>query len=476
MRRCLILTLLIAGFLLPNLPVATAADTHRLIVTLKKERAVKRLENRYQVNVLAQVGSEPVFLIEVDDKYRKKLEKDKRVVEVEQDQLISLDQYPEQQGEEDDGYVQLEQSVMSLFGDFGWEDFYGTQVLKDYMDQEPLHMIDADDVHDLSTGAGTKIAFIDTGVDFDHPALGPWVEPGVDLLGTGSASEWSGLDQSVMSLFQVGVQEIASGVSLDQSVMSLFWESIQIFLDQSVMSLFGNGAGEEEVVPFRPMFGHGTLVAGILHAVAPEAVLVPIRTFDVSGHSSLFLATAAIYAAVDLDVDVINMSFSIGEDSETFQRALEHAWSNGVVLVASVGNDSRDAEDVYPASYPFVIGVAATEKKDPYLAAFSNYGNTVNVVAPGQGIVSTYPGGLYAIASGTSFSSPLVSGGVALLMSVGNRGDLAAQKIVFTADSIDDDNPEFRGMLGWGQMNLESALDPAKAEELIRAAEASGGN
>ena len=472
-RFCL--TLLVVALLATG---ASAADSDRLIVTLKSEKAVKCLKKDYRANVLGQIGSEPIFLIEVDGKYRKKLEKDKKVVETERDQLVSLDQYPEQLSEDGAGYVRLDQSVMSLFGNYGWEDFYGTPVLKDYMDQEPLHMIDADDVHDLSTGAGTRIAFIDTGVDFDHPALRPWVEPGVDLLGTGSASEWSGLDQSVMSLFQVGVQEIAAGVSLDQSVMSLFWESLQIFLDQSVMSLFGFEEEEEDEkeLPFDPMFGHGTLVAGLLHAVAPEAALVPIRAFDVSGHSSLFLATAAIYAAVELDVDVINMSFSIGEDSKTFQRALEYAWSHGVVLVASVGNDSREADDVYPASYPLVIGVAATEKKDPYLAAFSNYGDTVNVTAPGQGIVSTFPGGLYAIASGTSFSSPLVSGGVALLMSVGDRGDRAALKVVVTADSIDDDNPDYRGMLGWGQMNLESALDSAKAGELIRAAEAPGGH
>ena len=145
-RFCL--TLLVVALLATG---ASAADSDRLIVTLKSEKAVKCLKKDYRANVLGQIGSEPIFLIEVDGKYRKKLEKDKKVVETERDQLVSLDQYPEQLSEDGAGYVRLDQSVMSLFGNYGWEDFYGTPVLKDYMDQEPLHMIDADDVHDLST-------------------------------------------------------------------------------------------------------------------------------------------------------------------------------------------------------------------------------------------------------------------------------------------------------------------------------------
>ena len=183
----------------------------------------------------------------------------------------------------------------------------------------------------------------------------------------------------------------------------------------------------------------------------------------------MFLATAAVYAAVDLEVDVINMSFSIGQDSMVFREAMDYAEASGIVLVASVGNDSRDAGNVYPAAYSNVLGVAATHNKDDYLASFSNYGDTVTVLAPGRDVVSTFPGGLYAVASGTSFSAPIVSGAVALLMSMGDGAAKAAEKIAVTSNSIDDDNPEFRGMLGHGRINLGYALDVQKAEDLISA-------
>ena len=170
------------------------------------------------------------------------------------------------------------------------------------------------------------------------------------------------------------------------------------------------------------------------------------------------------------------MSFSIGQDSMVFREAMDYAEASGIVLVASVGNDSRDAGNVYPAAYSNVLGVAATHNKDDYLASFSNYGDrlflrffTVTVLAPGRDVVSTFPGGLYAVASGTSFSAPIVSGAVALLMSMGDGAAKAAEKIAVTSNSIDDDNPEFRGMLGHGRINLGYALDVQKAEDLISA-------
>ena len=251
------------------------------------------------------------------------------------------------------------------------------------------------------------------------------------------------------------------GLGLDWSVMSLFEDMVRLFkrglaLDWSVMSLFGEGAASTGgTLP--PKFGHGTLVAGLIHAVAPEAGLVPIRAFDFQGNSTLFLATAAVYAAVDLNVDVINMSFSIGEDSRAFREALDYAWSHGVTLVASVGNDGTDAGNIYPAAYKKVIAVAATDLDD-HIAPFSNYGKAVDVAAPGE-IVSTYPGGLYARASGTSFSAPLVSGSVALLVSLGQRNNAATQTIVRTADSIDELNPDFKKALGEGRINLLNAIE-----------------
>ena len=285
MLRRILPTFLLGAFLLSD---GYAAELRNLIIEVDKARDIGKIEKEYKAHVLGQIGDQPIFLVQVkhSKKLLQKLEKEKRVVRVEEDQLISLDRYPATHS--------VNQSAMSLFADYSWEEFYGAQVLKQYMDQEALHLIDADDVHDIATGAGAKIAFLDTGVDFDHPALGRWVAPGLDMLGTGSASEFSGIDWSVMSLFWEQLRKFG----IDWSVMSLFWEQLQklgldwsvmslfsedieaIDLDWSVMSLFwsvmslfADGDGEEAGVPFSSMFGHGTLVAGLLHAVAPQAVL-----------------------------------------------------------------------------------------------------------------------------------------------------------------------------------------------------------
>ena len=323
MVRRILLTLFLVGWLLPS--AAGASDSYTVIVTLGDGAGIEDIAEDYEADILAEIADRPVFLIQVDRDELRELEQDPRVVHTEADQSISLDDYPRTHS--------VDESLMR-YADYSWEEFYGTQVLKDYMDQEALHLVDADDVRDITRGAGTQIAFIDTGVDPDHHVLRPWVRGGVDMLGTGSTSEFGGLSWSVMSLFEEVLRLFKQRGSLDWSVMSLFWEELrELDLDWSVMSLFWSVMSlfsddvdiREGGLP--PKFGHGTLVAGLLHAVAPEASLVPIRTFDAYGNSTVFLATAAIYAAVDLEVDVINMSFSIGQDSMVFRQAVDHAES-----------------------------------------------------------------------------------------------------------------------------------------------------
>ena len=96
-------------------------------------------------------------------------------------------------------------------------------------------------------------------------------------------------------------------------------------------------------------------------------------------------------------------------------RAVNSATRNGVICVASAGNDGKD-ELVYPAAYTsLVMGVASTNNQDQR-SSFSNYGqDLVWIAAPGEGIISPYPYGTYAAGWGTSFSAPFVSGGAALL-------------------------------------------------------------
>jgi thermitase len=111
------------------------------------------------------------------------------------------------------------------------------------------------------------------------------------------------------------------------------------------------------------------------------------------------------------------MSFDLASSSPSLTQAAAYANKAGVVLVAAAGNESTSAP-VYPAALnSYVVGIASTTNWDSR-SSFSNYGATdVWIGAPGENIVSTFPGGTYASASGTSFSSPIVAGTVSLMLS-----------------------------------------------------------
>ncbi len=298
----------------------------------------------------------------------------------------------------------------------------GVEVPAAYSQQAALSIIEADQARDLSTGAATRIATIDTGVDFSHPALRPWLDAGEDLVNGRSASEYDGL-------------------ALADSAETIF--------------LLDTGDGQKSALP--TAFGHGTLVAGVIHVVAPDAVIVPIKAFDPYGRTSLFTVVEAVYRAIELKVDVVNMSFSTGEDSLALRQAVNKAHASGVTVVSSMGNGGQHVESVYPAAYSGVYGVSATDLLD-HLALFSNYGKTASISAPGTDVISTAPGGRYAMVSGTSFSAPLVSGTVALLASHQNRGNAQGPLVLASAESIDNKNPGFAHMLGSGRLNVRLAL------------------
>ncbi|MBI4288675.1 MAG: peptidase S8 [Chloroflexi bacterium] len=181
------------------------------------------------------------------------------------------------------------------------------------------------------------------------------------------------------------------------------------------------------------LFGHGTHVAGIAAAatnngkgvagVAFDSALVNIKVLDDGGsgnHSSI--AQGIVYAA-DQGAKVINMSFVGSATSSTLESAINYAWSKGAVLVAAAGNDNSSSP-VYPASYDNVIAVAATDPND-VKAFFSNFGDWVDVAAPGVDIFSTFPNhenlmGLrnYGYLTGTSMAAPHVAGTIALLFAM----------------------------------------------------------
>src|SRR5207247_9833011 len=146
----------------------------------------------------------------------------------------------------------------------------------------------------------------------------------------------------------------------------------------------------------------------------------------------------------------MNMSFGIPFASNSLQSAVQYAEQNNVLLAASAGNRNTSMPQ-YPAAYRDVMGTAATDLLDQK-AAFSNYGSYIFVDAPGVNIISAYPGGLYGIVSGTSFSAPAVAATAALVRSLRTNG--VADAIASGAVNIDSKNPGYAKQLGFGRIDV----------------------
>jgi subtilisin family serine protease len=159
------------------------------------------------------------------------------------------------------------------------------------------------------------------------------------------------------------------------------------------------------------------MTSGLIHLGAPKAKILPLKAFSSDGTGYLSNIVAALYYAVQHKANVVNMSFDLTSSSPSLNQAVSYANKAGVVLVAAAGNEDTNAA-VYPAALnSSVVGIASTTNWDSR-STFSNYGAVdVWIAAPGENIVSTFPGGTYASASGTSFSSPIVAGTVALMLS-----------------------------------------------------------
>ncbi|MDI6791398.1 MAG: S8 family serine peptidase [bacterium] len=321
-----------------------------------------------------------------------------------------------------------------------------------------LTNIEAYSAWDITAGTSdVVIAVVDTGLDWDHPDLSDniWINPGeipdngVDDDGNGFVDDYRGWDFT-----DAPGGPAASG---------------EDYLDR-----------DNDPMDFH---GHGTHVAGIVAAVADNGIgsaglayggkVMAVRSgYKTAGGSGWLedddCAAAIIYAA-DNGAKVINMSWGGPSPSSVIQDALNYAASAGCLLIAAAGNSSSSSP-FYPAAAGNVLAVAATGSNDSK-ASFSNYGDWIDVSAPGTGIYSTLFDNTYASWSGTSMAAPFVAGLGGLIFSQNPDWDRerVAQQIKDTADNIDSINPSYAGLLGSGRINAYQALLPeTQPLEIVR--------
>lgn len=226
-----------------------------------------------------------------------------------------------------------------------------------------IKRIGADNSWEVSQGRGVKVAVLDTGIAYDHPDL---------------------------------TRNIKGGTNIISPLLSPYDHN-----------------------------GHGTHVAGTIGAVnnqygvvgvAPKVSLYAVKAFNKDGTAKLSNILKAIDWCIDNDMDIINMSFGFNESSPTFREAIVRCYQSGILMVAASGNKGTQGRIEYPAEFQETIGVSSIDEKNQ-ISSFSTIGPQVDLAAPGENIISTWPNDSFRELSGTSMAVAHVSGAAALLKS-----------------------------------------------------------
>jgi hypothetical protein len=285
----------------------------------------------------------------------------------------------------------------------------GTMVWNSYATQPAAGVVEVQTAQNQFHATGTGIvADIDTGVDPNHPALQGVLLQGFDFTRNQvGGSEMTDLAPTFAPPAPCNSTTCPAAVQVNQSSAAILDQSSAAILDTNTQYA---------------AFGHGTMVMGVIHLVAPTAQLLPLKAFKSDGTADLSNILRAIYFGVQNNANVINMSFDTKTPSTELKNALDYANQLGLISVASAGNDGVQ-ETVYPAALQNdVMGVASvgsTTASDGTRSTFSNFGDPIVwLAAPGEEIVTTYPFSTYAAGWGTSFSAPFVSGAAVLARSL----------------------------------------------------------
>jgi len=283
---------------------------------------------------------------------------------------------------------------------------------------------------------------------------------------TGAPSAWDMITGSPL----VTVAVVDSGVRADHiDLNDVFLNDGYDFLDDD----------SDPTDPDDSTHYHGTHVSGIISALADNSEgiagvcwggndgikILPVRVLN-NRYGDEFSISSGIVYAVEHGAKVINLSLGSSDDYEIVRDAIEYAYENDVIVVASSGNDATNTL-LYPAAYPQTIAVGATNKSDEK-AWYSNYSDTLDLVAPGgsnsfmpNGILSTYATDSYAYLAGTSMSAPQVSAAAALLISAGYTG-VEEIRSALTASASDLGMPGYDPYYGYGLLQIDGALEYAE--------------
>ena len=311
--------------------------------------------------------------------------------------------------------------------------------------QKPiLDVLDMDAAWKITRGRGVTVAVVDTGVDANQPDLAGSVTTGPNMLAPIDAG--------------------TKPARIHGTNMA------------SLIAGHGHGAGGG---------------AGII-GMAPEARVLAIRVigekedasfrrFRTDERSKSAVARGIRYAA-DHGADVINLSLGENQESAEERTAVAYAIGKGVVVVAAAGNDGDEnrlldgdgfAPYSYPASYPGVIAVAATDVTHGRVP-FSNRNYSVLLSAPGVGLPVAMPGSSYAISGGTSDSCAIVSGIAALIRAKHPKLSPALVSQALVAGTRYGPGGKYDPEVGFGEINAQSALAAADTLTSGRAGTAAG--
>ncbi|MER7010311.1 type VII secretion-associated serine protease mycosin [Saccharopolyspora sp. NPDC000359] len=258
----------------------------------------------------------------------------------------------------------------------------------------------------VTRGSGVVVAVVDSGVDANSPQLAGAVLSGVDVSGSGGATS----------------------------------------------DCTGQGTFVAGIIAARQV--HGVGFAGL----APDARILPVRVLDDKGNADPAMLAKGIRAAADAGARVINVSPSTSVPSAALQAAVEYAQSRDALVVAAAAASTNGRSATYPAAYDGVLGVGGINETGKPSAA-SETGFSVDVVAPGEEIVSIGPGGPgHWQASGTAYATPFVSAAAALVRAYHPEltAVQVAERLRTTANRSGGAVPD--PQTGWGVVNPYSAV------------------